>query len=274
MISYGMTGKTVVVTGGASGIGLATALALAADGARVAIIDLRDEDIEVAVQRLRSEGGEAFGVSADVSDEAAVTSAADQVFAHYGDVHSLVACAGTSASSPAETHSVEDWNRVMGVNLLGSFLCCQVFGRPMIARRDGSIVVIGSLDGIGAHAGRIAYSTSKFAVHGLVKNLALEWGRHNVRVNSVAPTIVDTPLVRRGLPDYFFDVVVDRTPAGRIGQADDIAHAVLMLLSDASRYISGVILPVDGAISVGFFNRLGGADLQSRKLLEAGVYTP
>ncbi len=274
MLNYGMTGKTVVVTGGASGIGRATSHMLARDGARVAIIDLRDEDIAVVLDELRALGAEAFGVSADVSDAAAVERAAERIFADVGEVHALVACAGTSASSPAADHSVEDWNRVMGVNLFGSFICCQIFGRPMIARGEGSIVVIGSLDGISAHAGRIAYSTSKFAVHGMVKNLALEWGRHNVRVNCVAPTIIDTPLVRRGLPDYFFDVVTDRTPAGRIGEPDDVAYAVLVLLGDASSFLSGVILPVDGGLTTGFFNRLSGADLQSKKLLEAGVYQP
>lgn len=274
MVSYGMRGKTVVVTGGASGIGRATAQALARDGARVVVIDLRDEDIAVVIDELRPLGGSPFGVAADVASPAAVDAAAARIFAEVGEVHALVACAGTSAASPAEDHSVEDWNRVMSVNLLGAFLCCQAFGRPMIARRGGSIVIIGSLDGIGAHAGRIAYSTSKFAVHGMVKNLALEWGRHNLRINCVAPTIVDTPLVRRGLPDYFFDVVIDRTPAGRIGGTGDMAAAVLMLLADASSYLNGVILPVDGGLTAGYFNRLGGADLQSKKLIEAGVYAP
>ncbi|WP_409019390.1 SDR family NAD(P)-dependent oxidoreductase [Brevundimonas vesicularis] len=274
MVSYGMNGKTVVVTGGASGIGRATALALARDGARVAIMDLSEEDIAIVVEELRGTGAEAFGVAADVASPEAVAAAADAIFTGFGEVDGLVACAGTSAASPAEDHLVEDWNRVMGVNLLGAFLCCQVFGRPMISRRAGAIVVIGSLDGIGAHAGRIAYSTSKFAVHGMVKNLALEWGRHNIRINCVAPTIVDTPLVRRGLPDYFFDVITDRTPAGRIGHVEDIASAVLSLMSDASSYLNGVILPVDGGLTAGFFNRLGGADLQSKKLMETGVYQP
>ena len=273
MTGYGLAGRSVVVTGGASGIGLATVRALAADGAKVGIMDLDETQIAAVVTELETAGHVAFGVVADVSDPLAVENAAQHIFSRLGDVHGLVACAGTSASAPAETYSVEDWNRVMGVNVLGAFLCCQIFGRPMIQRGSGSIVVIGSLDGISAHAGRIAYSTSKFAVHGMVKNLALEWGRHGIRINSVAPTIVDTPLVRRGLPDYFFDVVTDRTPLGRIGSVEDMAHASLMFLSDASAYLNGVILPVDGGISVGYFNRFGGADLQSRKLLEAGVYT-
>ena len=271
--NHGQQGKTVVVTGGASGIGRATVQKLADGGARIGIIDLRDEDIAPVIEMLRSNGTDAFGVAADVSDEAAMNKAAETIFAALGPVHGLVTCAGTAASAPAQDHTISDWHRVMDVNVLGTFLACQVFGRPMIDRKQGSIVCIGSLDGLGAHAGRIAYSVSKHAVHGVVKNLALEWGRHNIRVNCIAPSIIDTPLVRRGLPEYFLDVVVDRTPAGRIGQPDDIANVVLMLLSDEASYVNGVVIPVDGALTVGYFNRLNGADLQSKRLLDAGIYS-
>lgn len=273
MNDYGLRDKTVVVTGGASGIGKATVQGLAGCGSRIGIIDLRDEDIAPLVEELKVKGIEAFGVAADVSDEAAMARAADAIFAAMGDVHGLVTCAGTSAGGRAEDYAISDWHLVMDVNVLGTFLACQLFGKPMIARKEGAIVCIGSLDGLGAHAGRIAYSVSKFAVHGLVKNLALEWGRHNIRVNCIAPSIIDTPLVRRGLPDYFLDVVVDRTPAGRIGQPEDISNVVLMLLSEASSYVNGVVMPIDGAATVGYFNRLSGADLQSRRLLDAGVYS-
>ena len=273
MNDYGLQDKTIVVTGGASGIGKATVRQLAEGGAAIGIIDLRDEDIAPLVAELQARGAKAFGVAADVADENAMVQAADAIFAALGDVHGLVTCAGTAAGGRAEHFAISDWHRVMNVNVLGTFLACQLFGRPMIERKGGSIVCIGSLDGLGAHAGRIAYSVSKYAVHGVVKNLALEWGRHNVRVNCIAPSIIDTPLVRRGLPDYFLDVVTDRTPAGRIGQPDDIANAILMLLSDAASYVSGVVLPVDGALTTGYFNRLSGADLQSKRLLEAGIYS-
>lgn len=272
MADQGLRGKTIVVTGGASGIGKATVKGLVQEGARIGIIDLRDEDIQSCIAELGGAAAEIFGVAADVSDEAAMTKAADAIFHKLGNVDGLVTCAGTSAGGRAEHFAINDWHRVMDVNVLGTFIACQLFGRPMIERKAGNIVCIGSLDGLGAHAGRIAYSVSKYAVHGLVKNLALEWGRHNIRVNCIAPSIIDTPLVRRGLPEYFFDVVVDRTPAGRIGEPEDIANVVLMLLGDAASYVNGVVIPVDGAATVGYFNRLSGADLQSRKLLEAGVY--
>ncbi|AEG51448.1 3-oxoacyl-(acyl-carrier-protein) reductase [Sphingobium chlorophenolicum L-1] len=272
MGDYGLRGKTVVVTGGASGIGKATALGLAERGAHVGIVDLRDEDIAPFVGELKALGVRAFGVAADVADEAAMAKAANAIFEALGDVDGLVTCAGTAGNGKAEDFPIAEWHRIMDVNVLGTFMACQLFGRPMIDRKQGSIVCIGSLAGMGAHAGRLAYSASKFAVHGVVKGLALEWARHNIRVNCIAPSIIATPMAERALPQYFLDSIVDRTPAGRVGQAEDIAAMVLMLLSDAAPYVNGVVLPVDGALTAGYFTQRSGADLQSKRLLDAGVY--
>ncbi|WP_409019370.1 SDR family NAD(P)-dependent oxidoreductase [Brevundimonas vesicularis] len=272
MISYGLKDRAVVVTGGASGIGLETARILAADGARVGVLDLDGDAVARTVAALEAMGAVAAGVALDVRDEAALAAAADGLEAKLGPVFGLVASAGIGGASPALDTPIEDWSRIMDVNVLGAFLSCRVFGQRMIAQDDGAIVVIGSVDGLGAQAGRAAYVASKHAVNGLVKSLALEWGRHGVRVNCVAPNLVDTPLLRRGIPPRFVEVVEDRTPMARIATAEDIARPTVMLLSDAAAYVTGVILPVDGGLTTSFFARNHGADLSSTRLLETGVY--
>lgn len=272
MISYGLKDRVVVVTGGASGIGLETALTLARDGARVGVIDLDVDSVARTVKSLIATGAQAAGVALDVRDEGATEAAAGTFEAELGPVFGLVASAGVGGASPALDTPVEDWSRIMDINALGAFLSCRVFARRMIPRGEGSIVVIGSVDGLGAQAGRAAYVASKHAVNGLVKSLALEWGRFGVRVNCVAPNLVDTPLLRRGIPPRFVEVVEDRTPMARIAKAQDIARPAVMLLSDASAYVTGVVLPVDGGLTTSYFARKHGGDLSSTRLLDAGVY--
>ena len=268
----GLEHRVVAITGGASGIGRATALSVAKAGGRVGIIDLNEDAVEGVVQEIKSLGGRGVGVAADVADEAAIEAAADRFEREFGPVSGLIASAGIGAVSPAETHSVADWERVMRVNATGVFVCAKAFGRRMIERREGSIVGIGSIDGMGGQAGRIAYSASKWAVHGLLKGLAMEWGRYNVRVNGIAPTLVDTPMLRNSLPAYFVEEIVNRTPMARIAKADDIAAAAIMLLDDAFGFVTGAIVPVDGGLTTGYLTLDHGGDFQSMRLLAEGVY--
>jgi NAD(P)-dependent dehydrogenase (short-subunit alcohol dehydrogenase family) len=173
----------------------------------------------------------------------------------------------------AEEMSDEVWLRCLDVNLTGMFRSVQPVGRGMVKRGRGAIVTISSVDGLGAHAGRSHYSASKHGVIGLTRALAIEWGRHGVRVNSIAPGVVDTPLVRANLPaDHVQYAMVDRVPMGRLSSAEEQAGPTLFLLSDAAAFVNGAILPVDGGTSSGYFTRWNGADLGSRTLLEAGVY--
>lgn len=274
MLKFGLEGRVICVTGGSSGIGRETVLALARDAARVAVIGRRIAEIDETVAEARACGAQAVGFSADVRDAAALRKAVDGIENTLGPIEALVASAGTSGASPVETLSEDDWNQVLSVNVNGVFLTCREVGARMIERGKGSIVIIGSVDGLGGHPGRAHYATSKFALVGLTKNLALEWGRHGVRVNCVAPQMVDTPMLRRGIPAAFLEnVVVDRTPMGRIALPKEVASASLMLLSDAASYITGVVLPVDGGLTAGYFTRRQGADLSSSRLLEAGQYS-
>ncbi|MGV6871922.1 SDR family NAD(P)-dependent oxidoreductase [Pseudochelatococcus sp. B33] len=274
MLNFGLKDRVLFVTGGASGIGRATALMAADDGAHVAIVDQNEERIGDVLEELRGKGIRAFGTALDVRDPAATAEAVRRTEAELGPIDALFAAAGVSTTKPAEGLDVEEFDRVMDVNVNGVFVSCCEVGKVMISRGRGAVVVVGSIDGLGGHPGRTHYVSSKFAVQGLTRNLALEWGRYGLRVNAVMPGFVDTPLLRRSIPQGFIDNVVnDRTPMGRMARAEDIAGAALMLMSDAAAYVNGAILPVDGGLSAGVLTRSCGGDYASKSLLEAGVYT-
>ncbi|WP_205826876.1 SDR family NAD(P)-dependent oxidoreductase [Mesorhizobium zhangyense] len=273
MMNYGLKDRVVCITGGASGIGRAGALALARDGAHVAIADLRHDDIDKVLAEIRAFGVKATGYALDVRDEEGTKQAVDMFEKELGPIDGLFACAGISRTAPAEALDERDFSDVIDVNLKGLFFTCREIGGRMIKRGKGSMVLIGSLDGLGGHAGRTHYVASKHAVGGVAKNLAIEWGRHGIRVNCIAPAFVDTPLLRANMPPSFIENINDRTPLGRMGMPEEMASAALMLLSDAASYITGVVLPIDGGLTSGFFTRKQGGDYASKKLLEAGVYS-
>ena len=248
MISYGLKDRTIAITGGASGIGRAAALMLARDGSNVGIIDVNGGNIDKVLAEIREHGAKASGFVADVRAAGQIRQAAERCEQERG--------------------------AVIDINLKGAFLSCREFGRRMIERGRGSIVVISSVDGLGGHPGRTSYVSSKHAVNGLAKNLALEWGRHGVRVNAIAPGFVDTPLLRASMPAKFITgVVEDRMPLGRMAAPEEIASIALMLLSDAASYVTGAVVLIDGGLTAGYFTARRGGDYSSKKLLEAGIYS-
>ncbi|MBU2532212.1 MAG: SDR family oxidoreductase [Alphaproteobacteria bacterium] len=268
-----MKDKVVAITGGASGIGRAAALALAGDGAHVAIADLKQADVDRTCDELRGLGVRASGFALDVRDGSATAASVEHFESELGPVDGLFTCAGISSTHPAEAFVEEDFTRVVDVNLTGTFLSCREFGSRMIKRGRGSIVLVASVDGLGGHAGRISYVSSKHAVTGLTKTLAIEWARHGVRVNCIAPGFVETPLLLGSMPGAFVQDILDRTPMNRMAQPNEIASVALMLMSDATSYMTGTTLPIDGGLTSGFFTRKNGGDYSSKRLLEAGIYT-
>jgi 2-hydroxycyclohexanecarboxyl-CoA dehydrogenase len=245
-----MRGKVAIVTGGGSGIGRAIANRLARGGMRVAITDLVGESADTAVRALREEGFDALGVAADVAKQADVAVLFDAVVARFGAPDILINNAGIVRIAPSVDLSEDDWQRVVAVNLTGLFLCCQAAARLMISAGGGRIINIASTAARGVAPGFAAYAASKSAVVGLTRALAAEWGPHGILVNSVSPGAIDTPLsqaARQRDPEAFARRD-RRTPVRRAGSVADVAGVVAFLVSDASGYVTGADILVDGGM--------------------------
>lgn len=272
-MDFELRGRVLMVTGGASGIGLAVAQEARRQGMRVAIADSSQAQAKAALAHLGSEGEACIAEVFDVRDGVACELAVERIERVMGPIDALVTCAGISRAEPAELMADESWDAVLGVNLSGMFRTVRTVGRRMVERKRGAIVNISSTDGLGGHAARANYTASKHGVIGLTRALAIEWGRHGVRVNAVAPGVVDTPLLRSNVPpDHIANAMIDRVPMGRFSTATEQAQACIYLLSDAASYVNGATLAVDGGLTAGYFTRWNGADLGSKALLETGVY--
>ncbi len=244
--------KVVLVTGGASGIGRVTALALAQAGAKVALADVDAAGGEATARLIQERGREALFVQTDVGDAAAVQSLMQTIITTYGRLDCAFNNAGIEGL-PTRTAdaSEDDFDRIMRVNVKGVWLCMKAEIQQMVAQGGGVIVNTASVAGlVGAHSLPI-YSASKHAVVGLTKSAAVEYARKGVRVNAVCPTVIRTPMVERGLAALpeFMDVVKQSIPMRRIGEPEEVAAAVLWLFSDASRFVTGTTLTIDGGFT-------------------------
>ncbi len=243
-----LDGRVALVTGASSGLGYASALALAEAGADLVVASRSLERLADICRAIEARGRQAFPLAVDVRDLAQVRRMADAAVERFGRIDILVNSAGLNIPQPALEVTEEAWDTIMDTNAKGLFFCCQAVGRYMVAQRYGRIVNIGSTMGLVGMADRAAYCASKGAVSQLTKVLAIEWAPYNVTVNAVAPTFVETPLTRpyfERIPG-FREEVLRRIPMGRLGLPEEVAAAVVFLASDAASLITGVTLPVDG----------------------------
>lgn len=244
--------RVCVVTGAAQGIGRAIAEAFAAEGGRVAILDLDGEGAERCAADLCGRGAEVRAYLCDVSDRAAVMGSADRVATELGPCDVLVNNAGLALIGPSVEFAETDWNLSIAVMQTGVFFCCQAFGRQMIESGRGAIVNISSMNATVAFPMRLAYNAAKAAVVAMTQVLAIEWAEHGIRVNAIGPGVTRTALVdeviRAGALDE--EALVKRTPMRRLGRPEEIAKAALFLASEEdSSFVTGTFLVVDGGWS-------------------------
>jgi len=243
--------KVAIVTGGAGGIGRATVLAFAREGARVIVVDLRAEAAEAVADEVRATGGEAIAIAADVSQEGDIRAVVDGAIAAYGTVDVVFNNAGIIRRTTAVDTTVDEWDLVFGVNVRSIFLMCKHIVPIMEKNGGGSIVNTGSGWGLKGGGTAISYCASKGAVVNMTRALAIDHGAAGIRVNSVNPGDVNTGMLRdeaRQLSqdaDAFLAEAADR-PLGRMGQPEEVAAAVVWLASDDSSYVTGSALVVDG----------------------------
>ncbi len=245
--------KIALITGGASGMGLATAEYFCREGAAVALADTQAEQAEQAAARLQQAGQRALAVACDVTQSSQVRSAVEATVREFGRLDILFANAGIGYSGELTRSTDEDWEQVVGVNAKGVFLSCREAIRQMLAQRPagGAVVINASISGLIGIPAQAPYAASKGAVVELTRQLAVEYARQGVRINCVCPGTVDTPVLRRGMamsgdPQGFLDMLITNHPIGRIGRSEEIAAAVAFLASDEASFITGSILPVDG----------------------------
>jgi len=242
--------KVAIVTGARRGMGKADALAFAKNGAKVVVSDISQEECQQVVDEIERGGGEALAVKCDVSNEKEIEEMVKKTIKKFGRVDILVNNAGICQFKPFLEMTEEEWDRTIDINLKGYFLCARVCAKEMVKQKSGVIVNIASIvmGQIGkGMAGLAHYSAAKGGIAALTKTLALELAPHNIRVNTIAPGAVDTPMVDSAMADpKALEQILAMIPLHRMGKPEEIANTVLFLSSEDSSYITGSVVVVDG----------------------------
>ncbi len=240
-----LKGKVALVTGAGSGIGRATALLFAREGADVVVNDIDLSSAEKTAETIRQMGKKAIAVRADISEELAVIAMIKRTLEELKGIHILVNNAGMGGGGPLLESNVDTWDRVMAVDLRGAYLCSREAGRWMVAHHTGKIVNISSIAALRAQINMSPYAAAKSGVISLTRTLAQEWAKYSINVNCIVPGGIDTPM-SRGHQALTPELIKQWIPLGRMGQPEDIANAALFLVSEEASFITGAYLPVDG----------------------------
>jgi NAD(P)-dependent dehydrogenase (short-subunit alcohol dehydrogenase family) len=249
---FDLSEKIAIVTGGNRGIGFAVAGGLAKAGAAVIIANRNADAGQKAALEIRNDGFNATSIPADVSEKSSVENLVTRVLEDFGRIDILVNSAGVIDRGPVEDFSEEQYDYIMNINLKGLFFCCQLVGKEMIKQGRGKIINISSNVSEVIQAGRVVYAASKAGVSHLTRGLALEWAKHNINVNAIGPGPTITELNKQYFEDNPADLKarIDSIPMARVGDPQDLVGAAILLAGDASSYITGQTLLVDGGSTI------------------------
>jgi len=251
MQMFSLEGRVALVTGAGRGIGRALALGLADAGADVVCLARTQAEVEAAAEEVRAKGRRAMAGTADVTNQEQVASAVEAAIAEFGKIDILVNNAGINIRKPALEVEEQDWDRVVATNLKGPFLVAQTVGRHMCRRGYGRIINVSSVGGAVALRTGVAYGASKAGLLHMTRILAMEWARYGVTVNAIGLLYIDTALTEKLLQDeQYVAEILARTPMRRIGDLSELVGPVVFLASDASSYVTGQALMVDGGMSI------------------------
>jgi len=246
---FDISGKVALVTGSGQGIGFTLATGLAKAGCTVILNDIIEDRLNGAVNKLKSEGLNVHGVVFDVTNEAQIVEGIEKVKKELGDIDILVNNAGIQIRGPLEDFNVEDWNKLIGINLTGTFLVSKSVVKNMIEKKAGKIINICSIQSELARPSITPYTASKGGVRNLTRGMATDWGKYNIQINGIAPGYFKTAMTKALYEDEKFDSwLCGRTPADRWGNPEELVGTLIYLASDASSYVNGHLVYVDGGM--------------------------
>ena len=249
---FSLKGKVAVVTGGSRGFGKAIALGLAGAGADIVVASRTQAELEKVAEEIRAKGQKALAIATDTTNLDSIRSLAAKVMEAFGKIDILVNNAGQGNTVPFLRLPVEEWDRILTVNLKGYFLCTQVIGGYMFKAKSGRIINISSAMGSSPMAFMAHYAASKAGIDAMTKSLAQEWATRGITVNAIAPSYFSTDFTKTAHEDESANrLIMSKTPMGRWGEVEELVGLVVYLASDASRYMTGAILPLDGGWTAG-----------------------